>query len=472
MHIPNPIHASGSTRLTGAVTASLGFGLHLKDDKPRAPRNHAKSNQARILVVDRDPDMRRMLRARLVAADYVVDTVAGGEAALDACVQSRPNLVITGLRLESMDGLSLLKELKRRWPEVTVIILTAHGTIPVAVKAIQHGAFGFLVKPVEKRELLEQVQRAIVNSTFMPESDWRAAIVSRSQLMDERLSQAQHASESDVPVVLTGQDGTGKELFARAIHAASRRRAMPFIAVDCRAIAGRNLELELFGRGSGSGSRQFGGAFRAARGGTLMLNEIADLPVALQVKLMNASASLGETNVRLISTTSCDLKLLMDAEKFRQDLYYHINVLRIEMPPLGRRREDIPLLVAHFLERAPDGRGLGKTYSRNAIELLSTTDWPGNVRELFDLVKQNVALARDEVMTESLVLESLGEGHARGATYDEAREAFSREYLASHLLETKGNISKSARLAKRNRTDFYKLLTRYRLRADDFKIRS
>ena len=454
----------------GPITTSLGFGLHVKD-KVAGPRNseeHPKSRQARILVVDSDPEMRRLISARLITADYSVETADHAEAALDACVRSRPNLVITDLRLGPMDGLSLLKELKHRWPQVTVIILTAHGTIPAAVDAIQHGAFGFLVKPVEKLELLGQVQRALVNSTFTPDSDWRASIISRSKLMEDRLAQAKLAAASDAPVVLTGEDGTGKELFARAIHAASGRRSMPFIAFHCRAIPGRNLQLELFGPG-GTADRQPPSAIQAARGGTLMLHEIGDLPLQLQVKLLDALAGQGDADLRLISTTAFDLKRLMEAGKLRQDLYYQINILRIEIPPLGRRREDIPLLVANFLEQAPDGSGPGKIYSRKAIELLSTTDWPGNVRQLFELVKQNVALAPDEVMTESFVQESLGGQGARGPTFDEAREKFSREYLANNLLESQGNISKAARLAKRNRTDFYKLLTRYRLQADDFK---
>jgi two-component system response regulator GlrR len=159
----------------------------------------------------------------------------------------------------------------------------------------------------------------------------------------------------------------------------------------------------------------------------------------------------------------------MDVGKFRQDLYYLINILPIEIPPLGRRREDIPLLVSHFLEQATEQSGDKKIYSANAIELLATTDWPGNVRQLFDLVKQNVALSHDRVMTKEFVEESLGSDVMQVATYDQAREKFSRDYLTSNLQSTKGNISKSARLAKRNRTDFYKLLARHRVAPDDFK---
>jgi two-component system response regulator GlrR len=172
---------------------------------------------------------------------------------------------------------------------------------------------------------------------------------------------------------------------------------------------------------------------------------------------------------RLISTTSRDLKKLMEAGEFRQDLYYRIDILPIEIPPLGRRREDIPLLVSHFLEQATEKGGTKKIYSPDAIELLATTDWPGNVRQLFDLVKQNVALSHGKIMSKEFVERSLGRGVTKVPTYDEARATFARDYLTHNLQATSGNVSQSARLAKRNRTDFYKLLARYRVAPDDFK---
>jgi two-component system response regulator GlrR len=197
------------------------------------------------------------------------------------------------------------------------------------------------------------------------------------------------------------------------------------------------------------------------------LDEIGDLPLRLQVEL---AAALRKTSaVRLISTTSRDLKKLTDAGVFRQDLYYQINILPIEIPPLGRRREDIPLLVSHFLEQATEKGGKKKIYSPDAIELLATSDWPGNVRQLFDLVKQNVAISHGKVITKEIVQQSLGKDAKSVPTYDEARDEFAVEYLKSNLQTTAGNVSQSARLAKRNRTDFYKLLARYRLQPDDFK---
>ena len=446
------------------VTASLGFGI-LNRAKPAKRRTDESAPTAtrrpRILVVDNDLALRRITCTRLTVAEYSVDAVETAEAALDACVRSRPNLVITDLRLEPMDGLSLLKELKSRWPALTVIILTSHGTIREAVEATQCGAFGFLVKPVEKNELLGQVHRAVEVSTFTRvEGNWRADIVSRSQLMEDRLGLANKAAASDEPVLLTGENGTGKELLARAVHAASPRRDKPFVTVTCRGADAAALEEDLFGAG----------AAQAVGGGTLLLHEIGDLPDALQVR-MSLALQRGEIGgaARLICTTSRDLKAQMDAGGFRRELYYRISVLPIEIPPLGRRREDIPLLVSHFLEQASEPGTRRKIYSPKAIELLATTDWPGNVRQLFDLVKQNVALSSGKVITEQVVQASLGTT-AKPPTYEEAREKFSRDYLAENLSKTAGNVTESARLAKRNRTDFYKLLARYRIQPDDFKV--
>jgi len=466
------------------VTTSLGFDIKDKNAKLRQTAGNppaADPPSARILVVDKDPALRRLMNIRLGAANYAVETVDSARAALDACMRLRPDLVITALRMEPMDGLGLLKELKSRWPELSVIILTAHGTIPEAVQATQCGAFGFLVKPVEKFELLGQVQRAIASTTVTRvEGDWRADIVTRSQLMEDRLKQANRAAGTDSPIMLSGESGTGRELFARAIHAASARREKPFIVVTCRTADDDVLAAELFGRESstsGGATALETGAFQSAHEGTLLLNEIGDLPMELQTKLINAlrddhestGKNRARTDIRLICTTSGNLKQLIAAGQFREDLYYRINVLPIEVPPLGRRREDIPLLVSHFLEQATEKSGLAKIYSPKAVELLMTADWPGNVRQLFDLVKHNVVHSRDDVMTEELVQQSLGRDSTGIPSFDAARTEFTRGYLQKNLQSTSGNISQSARLAKRNRTDFHKLLLRYRVLAEDFK---
>jgi two-component system response regulator GlrR len=467
---------------------SLGFGITPRKKEPASDSSGQPAppkRRVKVLVVDEDASLRRILTAHLGAADYTVNSAEGGHAALDFCVRSRPHLVISELRLGDMDGFELLKELKSRWPQIAVIILTGHATIPAAVQATQAGAFSFLVKPVGKQELLGHVERATAASSFSPtEGDWREQIVSRSRLMEDRLAVANRAAESMLPLLLTGASGTGKELLARAIHAASARRAGPFVSVDCNRAFDADLADELFGKDIPEGEYSDGpvaGAFRRAHRGSLMLEEVDQLSASLQLAMLRIlRKDLGETvplnirvsaeaDVRLIFTTSRNLEEAVEAGEFLRELFDCIRILPIEMPPLGRRREDIPLLVSHFLEQAKEPGGQEKIYTPEAIELLATTDWPGNVRQLFDLVKQNVALSHGKVMTREFVQQSIPEEPGKIPTYDEAREAFARAYLAENLQRTEGNVTQAARIAKRTRTDFYKLLAKYRLQPDDFK---
>jgi two-component system response regulator GlrR len=442
--------------------------------------------KARILVVDDDPGLLRLLTIRLRAENYEVEAVESGAQALAAASRFRPDLVVTDLRMDEMDGIGLLKELQNRYPGLKVIILTAHGTIPDAVQATQMGAFGFLTKPVDKQELLDQVQKALRISGFSEAAeDWRSEIITRSAVMEERLAQAHMVAGTDARVLITGESGTGKELLARAIHKASPRRHKPFVAINCSAMAEELLESELFGheKGSFTGAiKQHRGLFQAAEGGTLMLDEIGDMPLRLQVKLLrvlqeNAIRPVGSTesipvNVRVISATHRDLQQLMAGGAFREDLYYRLNVVHIEMPSLARHREDIPLLVSHFLAQLARETGLRKIYAPEAVELLATADWPGNIRQLSNVVRQNVALSQTPIIPVELVQQSLGGAGGRLPSFDEARDEFTRSYLSQILQITGGNVSQAARLAKRNRTDFYKLLGRHQLTPEDFKQRS
>ncbi len=387
--------------------------------------------------------------------------------------------------MDQMDGIGLLKELQSRYPGLKVIILTAHGTIPDAVHATQLGAFGFLTKPVDKQELLDQVQKALRISGFVEsDEDWRAEIITRSSLVEEKLSQAHMVAGTDARVLITGESGTGKELLARAIHKASPRRNKPFVAINCSAMAENLLESELFGhiKGSFTGAvRDHQGLFQAADGGTLLLDEIGDMPMRLQVKLLrvlqeNNIRPIGATdaipvNVRVISATHRDLQQLMMSGQFREDLYYRLNVVHIDMPPLNRRREDIPLLVSHFLAQISNESGVRKIYAPEAVELLATADWPGNIRQLANVVRQNVALSQTPIIPVELVQQSLGGTQSKLPSFDEARDEFTRSYLSQILQITGGNVSQAARLAKRNRTDFYKLLSRHQLTPEDFKGR-
>jgi two-component system response regulator GlrR len=447
--------------------------------------NQPLKRKARILVVDDDPGLLRLLTIRLRAENYDVEAVENGVQALAAATRFRPDLVISDLRMDQLDGIGLLKELQHRWPGLKMIMLTAHGTIPDAVQATQMGAFGFLTKPVEKQELLDQVQKALKISGFVDaDQDWRADFVTRSPVMEEKLAQAHMVAGTDARVLITGESGTGKELLARAIHKASPRRSHPFVAVNCSAMAENMLESELFGhvKGAFSGATSdHRGLFQSAAGGTLLLDEIGDMPMRLQVKLLrvlqeNLTRPIGSTetlpiDVRVLSATRADLQQLLAGGQFREDLYYRLNVVHIELPPLSRRREDIPLLVAHFLAEITRESGSRKIYAPEAVELLATCDWPGNVRQLQNVVRQNVALSQTPIIPVELVQQSLGGTHGKLPSFDEARDEFTRSYLSQILQITSGNVSQAARLAKRNRTDFYKLLGRHQLVPDDFKAR-
>jgi two-component system response regulator GlrR len=426
------------------------------------------------------------LSIRLRAEGYEVEAVESAHKALGTLRQFTPDLVITDLRMDKMDGIGLLKELQTRSPGLRVVIITAHGTIPDAVTATQHGAFGFLTKPIDKEELMSLVERALkVSGTVEVEDDWAGEIITRNAAMKEVLQQAKMVAATDARVLITGESGTGKELLAQAIHRASDRHNKPFTAINCSAMAENLLESELFGHEKGAftgATRAHEGLFQAAAGGTLMLDEIGDMPMRLQVKLLrvlqeNQVRPVGSTeakriDVRVISATHRDLQELMTQGRFREDLYYRLNVVNIRLPTLDQRREDIPLLVAHFLQQiATEADQERKVYAPEAVEMLVTAEWPGNIRQLYNIVRQNVALSRSPVISGELVQQSLGEHAGKLASFSDARDEFTRNYLSQILQITMGNVSQAARLAKRNRTDFYKLLARHDLNPDSFKSR-
>ena len=443
-------------------------------------------SEGKILLVDDDPGLLRLLSIRLRAEGYEVEAVESAHKALAILNRFSPDLVITDLRMDKMDGIGLLKELQTRSPGLRVVIITAHGTIPDAVVATQSGAFGFLTKPIDKDELMLTVQKAIkVSGSVEVEEDWSAEIITRNQAMKEILNQAKMVAATDARVLINGESGTGKELLARAIHNASPRHAQPFVAINCSAMAENLLDSELFGHEKGAftgATRSHKGLFQAAEGGTLLLDEIGDMPMRLQVKLLRVlqehqvrpvgSTDAIDVDVRVISATHRDLQELMGQGRFREDLYYRLNVVNIKIPTLDQRREDIPLLVAHFLQQIAREAGQErKVYAPEAVEMLVTAEWPGNIRQLYNVVRQNVALSRSPVISAELVQQSLGEHSGKLLSFSDARDEFTRNYLSQILQITTGNVSQAARLAKRNRTDFYKLLARHDLNPDQFKTR-
>ena len=447
--------------------------------------SQADHGSGRILVVDDDPGLLRLLSIRLNAEGYDVVAVESAAEALAALPRFRPDLVITDLRMENMDGIGLLKEIQRQSPGLCVLLLTAHGTIPDAVEATQSGAFGFLTKPIDKDQLLDYVQRAMkISGLTETVEEWNTDIVTRSPLMEACLQQARMVAETDTRVLLTGESGTGKELLAKAIHMASLRRDKAFVAINCSAMPENLLESELFGHEKGAftgAHRNHEGLFRAADGGTLLLDEIGDMPMRLQVKLLrvlqeNQVRPVGATepvavNTRVISATHQNLDELMMSRAFREDLFYRLNVVNINLPPLRRRKEDIPLLVEHFLVQIAEETGHErKVYSPEAIECLVANEWPGNVRQLYNIVRQNVALSPTRIVSADQVRTSIGEEAASALpSFSDARDEFTRNYLSQLLQITGGNVSQAARLAKRNRTDFYKLLGRHNLNPEHFK---
>lgn len=448
------------------------------------------SSAQKILTVDDDQDILKLLGMRLKAAGYQVVSAKTGEEALAQIAVSRPALVISDLRMPDMDGLALFDAIHQSDPALPLIMLTAHGSIPEAVNATQRGVFGFLTKPFDSKLLLQQVEAALRmgagSQTIADTNDeqtWRRMIVTRSPQMENLLGQAKLMAVSDASILIQGESGSGKELLARAIHAASPRHDRPFVAINCGAIPEALLESELFGHSKGAFTgalRDHKGLFQSADGGTLFLDEIGDMPLPLQVKLLRAlqervirpvgaNATIA-VNVRVISATHRNLAEEMKAGRFREDLYYRINVVGLEIPALAARREDISLLANNFLQTLSDKYAKNLNgFAPEAIELLIAAPWPGNVRQLQNIVEQTVVLSTTPLIPASLVQKALQNDIGGIVSFETARKNFEREYLVKLLKATNGSVTQAARLAQRNRTEFYKLLQRHQLTPALFK---
>ncbi|MBF7053928.1 two-component system response regulator GlrR [Halomonas sp. KAO] len=441
---------------------------------------------AHILLVDDDVSLLRLLGMRLESRGYRLTTAESGREALRSLEVNRPDLVITDLRMDEMDGLMLFREVQRAAPGLPVILLTAHGSIPDAVAATREGVFSFLTKPVDRDELFAAIEDALAQAPGgVTDGDeaWRAEIITHSPEMERLLEQARMVAASDVSVLVSGPSGSGKELMARAIHRASPRAEKPFVAINCGALPEQLLESELFGHAKGAFTgaiSEHRGLFQAADGGTLFLDEIGDMPLPLQVKLLRALQErhvrpLGSTaqvpvDVRIISATHRDLDRAMGEGEFREDLYYRLNVVNLRLPSLKERPEDVPLLAKHLVVQAAERhKPFVKGFSPEALKLLAASAWPGNVRQLVNVVEQCVALTGTAIIPEALVAQALAAEESVLPTFNDARAAFERRYLIKVLKLTAGNVTQAARIAGRNRTDFYKLLGRHDLEPATFK---
>jgi len=438
---------------------------------------------AHLLLVDDDTDLLRLLSLRLRANGYRISTATSAEAALALVEVERFALVVSDVRLPDRDGLALFEDIRRRNPALPVILLTAHGTIPDAVEATSRGVFGYLTKPFDAKALLDKIASALAiagaNHVVVDEADetWREGIISRSARMATVLDEARLVAASDASVLIRGESGTGKELLARAIHRASARAEAPFVAINCGAIPEQLLESELFGhvRGAFTGAATaHTGLFSSADHGTVFLDEIGDMPLALQVKLLRvlqerAVRPVGATravpiDVRILSATHRDLEAALASGEFREDLYYRLNVVTLTLPTLDERREDIPLLAQHFLDvLARKYRKTLRGFAPEALAALAQAAWPGNVRQLQNVVEQACALATTPLIPLALVERALRVRSMEPLSYAEARQRFERNYLTQLLKLTDGNVSDAARLAGRNRTEFYRLLQRHAL---------
>jgi two-component system nitrogen regulation response regulator GlnG len=375
---------------------------------------------ARILIADDEESLRWVLERGLRKVGYDVTTVADGDAAIHAYEAEPFDLVFLDVKMPGVDGLSVLERLREIRPDAYVVVMTAHGSMDTAIKAMQRGAYDYLAKPFDLDEVLLLCERALSASRLTQEvarlksglQEVRefSALIGRHPRMQDVYKAIGRIAGSDVTVLLRGESGTGKELVARAVHHYSRRSGRPFVAVSCAAIPGTLLESEMFGheRGAFTDAKERRlGKFELAHGGTLYLDEIGDMPVDLQSKLLRTLQErvierIGgqepiRTDVRVLAATNRDLDALMREGRFREDLYYRLNVVTINLPPLRERRRDIPLLVEHFLGKyAPElgDRGVAP----DALDRLVGHDWPGNVRELENVIQRAMVMAATGVI--------------------------------------------------------------------------
>lgn len=459
--------------------------------------NISTKSATNILVVDDDAGLLTLMKVRLEAAGYQVSLAKSGTEALSLAASKLPHLAIIDLKMDGMDGMTLLARLLEGYPGLPIIILTAHGTIESAVEATKCGAYDYLLKPWDAKELLHCIEKALEVRqlrgeverlrTLLEERYQFDHIITVSEKMQRLLNQVAQIAATDSTVCLYGESGTGKELIAKALHLASRRGSGPFVAINCGAIPEGLLENELFGhmKGAYTGADQAKrGLLQQADGGTLFLDEIAELPTALQVKFLRVlqeqefhplgAGSPTKVDIRLVAATNQDLAALVAEGKFREDLYYRIHVVPVTLPPLRERPEDIALLAQHFLQQfcSTFGKSI-QGFTSEATQELMLYSWPGNVRELANVVERAVVLATENIITPELLVLRKKEVEQpqlqMNLTLKEARDQFEKAYLVQMLTAVKGNVSRAAERSGKDRAEFYKLLRKHTLDPWAFK---
>ena len=452
---------------------------------------------ARILVVDDEEGIRRILAQVLEYEGHEVETGASGLDALELYASFEPDITFLDVKMAKMDGLEALQKLREGDPDALVIMISGHGTIDTAVEATRRGAYDFLEKPLDTDRLLVTIRNALQQRGLVVENarlrdavESRHEVVGSSYAIRALLDRVEKVAPTDARVLITGENGTGKELVARAIHRLSPRSDEPFVEVNCAAIPSELIESELFGHMKGSftgATSDRAGKFEQADGGTLFLDEIGDMSLAAQAKVLRAlqegivTRVGGEkpirVDVRVIAATNKNLEREIESAQFREDLYFRLNVVPIHVPPLRERRDDIPMLVRYFAARAAEEQRLpARAFAADAIERLTRMPWPGNVRELRNTVERLLILARGAEIEAADVDRLVGGAPAAGVlagdlltadTFAEFKEHAERAYILAKLREHDWNVSETARRIEMPRSNLYKKIEKYSLVRED-----
>jgi two-component system response regulator HydG len=441
----------------------------------------------KLLIVDDQRNMRTTLAMMLRGAGFEVEEAQTGEEGAERGAAGAFDLVLTDLRMGSKDGIDVLRAIKEAQPLTEVIVMTAYGTIESAVEAMRYGAFDYIQKPFTEQELLVKVGKALDNRRLAGEVAFLATefkdrykfenIVGRSRSVREVLGRIVRIAPTDAIVLITGESGTGKELVAKAIHANSKRADRMFVPVNCAAITDTLLESELFGHAKGSFTGAVNarkGLFEEADGGTFFFDEIAETSLAFQAKLLRAIQEneirrVGENkaikvDVRLIAATNQDLLTAIAEKRFRQDLYYRLNVARFQLPPLRERREDMSDLISYFLDKYNKKMGTKARIDEGVLEALQHYDFPGNIRELEHMIEQAVALVQNGIITKDDVLPGRGAdesgSHRSGRSLAEVVDAAERQAIEAALRDSDGSREKAADVLGISATTLWRKMTR------------